>query len=54
MTEWNQPKKVQAMRAKPGASAQGPAQSLKYVTVPAIIVNSETDPTMGQRLACGT
>ncbi len=42
------------MSVKPGTSAQGPAQSLKYVTVPNMIENSDIDPTMGQRLACGT
>ncbi len=54
MTEWNQPKNVQAMSPNPGISAQAPAQSLKYVTSPSMIVNSDTDPMIGQRLSCGT
>ena len=54
ITVRNQRKNIAAISIVPGRNDQAPDHSLRYDAAPSTVLNSATDPRIGQPLPCGT
>jgi hypothetical protein len=53
ITVRNQPMNITASSARPAANTPGPNHSFSQAATPSMVVNSATEPMIGQGVPCG-